>query len=76
MVEVDDANARLLAQALNRIHGEDDLGLRAELIKEVLASLPEDQVLAVIPETASSLQALSALSQETMAAYLENWMSP
>ena len=29
VVDLDDASARLLAQALNRIHGEDDLGLRA-----------------------------------------------
>ena len=36
VVELDDARARLLAQALNRIQGEDDLGLRAELIRQVL----------------------------------------
>ncbi len=28
VVGLDDADARLLAQALNRIHGDDDLGLR------------------------------------------------
>ena len=32
VINLDDAQARLLAQALNRVHGEDDLGLRAELI--------------------------------------------
>ena len=32
VVELDDSRARLLAQALNRVHGEDDLGLRAELV--------------------------------------------
>ncbi len=45
VVEVDDAQARLLAQALNRVQGEDDLGLKAELVREVLAALPEDEIL-------------------------------
>ena len=36
IVDLDDARARLLAQALNHLHGEDDLGLRAELLRTVL----------------------------------------
>src|SRR5688572_30617065 len=32
VVDLDDAQAKLLAQALNRIQGEDDLGLKAELM--------------------------------------------
>jgi ParB family transcriptional regulator, chromosome partitioning protein len=73
VVEADDANARLLAQALNRIQGQDDLGLQAELIREVLQSLPQAEVLQLLPETAQSLQALSYLGQATMADYLKNW---
>jgi ParB family chromosome partitioning protein len=73
IVEADDVNARLLAQALNRIQGQDDLGLQAELIREVLQSLPQDEVLQLLPETAQSLQALSSLGQEAMADYLKNW---
>jgi ParB family transcriptional regulator, chromosome partitioning protein len=73
VANVDDANARLLAQALNRIQGQDDLGLQAELIREVLHSFPQEEVLQLLPETAQSLQALSALGQETMADYLKNW---
>jgi ParB family transcriptional regulator, chromosome partitioning protein len=30
IVELDDAQTRLLAQALNNIHGQDDLGLRVK----------------------------------------------
>jgi ParB family transcriptional regulator, chromosome partitioning protein len=75
VVEADDANARLLAQALNRIQGQDELGLQAELIKEVLQSLPQEEVLRLLPETAQSLQALSSLGQETMADYLKNWQN-
>jgi ParB family chromosome partitioning protein len=73
VVETDDAHARLLAQALNRIQGQDDLGLQAELIREVLQSLPQEAVLQLLPETAQSLQALSYLGQDTMAKYLKNW---
>ena len=41
VVELGDGEARLLCQALNRVHGEDDLGLRAELLRHVLEELPE-----------------------------------
>jgi ParB family chromosome partitioning protein len=74
-VEADDTNARLLSQALNRIQGQDDLGSHAELIREVLRSLPEEEVLQLLPETVQSLQALSSLGQDTMADYLQNWQN-
>ncbi len=73
VVEVDDVHARLLAQALNRIQGEDDLGLKAELVREILESLPKEEVLSLLPETTESLQALSSLRQDSMADYLQNW---
>ena len=73
VVDIDDAHARLLAQALNHIHGDDDLGLRAELIREVLQVLPEEEVLAVLPDTMDGLKGMANLGQETMAGYLQNW---
>ena len=73
VVTLDDAHARLLAQALNRVHGEDDIALRAELVKRVLDDLSEEDVLAVLPESADSLRALASLGQQDMAQYLENW---
>jgi ParB family chromosome partitioning protein len=73
VVEVDDAHARLLAQALNHIHGDDDLGLRAELIREVLQVLPEEEVLAVLPDTMDGLKGMANLGPEIMAGYLQNW---
>ena len=73
VVDLDDAHARLLAQALNHLHGEDDLGLRAELLRTVLEHLPQEDVLAVLPESAESLTELAALGQQDMAAYLEEW---
>jgi len=73
VVELGDAQARLLAQALNRIHGDDDLGLRAELMREVLDGLPQEEVLLLLPETAESLTSLCSLGQEDMAGYLQAW---
>lgn len=73
VVEIDDGEARLLSQALNRIQGEDDLGLRAELLREVFEKLPQDRVLTLLPETAQSLQALASLGQEDVAGYLRSY---
>lgn len=73
VIDLDDARARLLAQALNRVHGEDDLGLKAELLREVIESMPQQEVLALLPETAESLAELASLGQESMAEYLQGW---
>ena len=73
IVNLNDAHARLFAQALNHIHGEDDLGLRAELIREVLKTIPEGEVLKILPDTMVGLKGMATLSQATMAGYLQNW---
>ncbi len=73
VLDLDDAHARLLAQALNHVHGEDNLGLRAELLKKVLETVTEEQVIAIIPETAGTLKAIAAMGQLDMTAYLKNW---
>ena len=73
ITEVGDGEAGLLSQALNHIAGADNAGLRGCLIRSVLETLPLDQVLAVLPETARSLQELSSLGQETIASCLASW---
>lgn len=73
VVDLTEADARLLVQALNRIRGEDDLGLRAELVREILHTLPVEVVAAVLPETINSLQAMSSMGKDTIAAYIQNW---
>ncbi|MGD0855965.1 MAG: ParB N-terminal domain-containing protein [Dehalococcoidia bacterium] len=73
VLKLDDSRARLLSQALNHIQGADDIGLRAELLREVLKTIPEEEVAAILPETASSLKALAGMSEETVAEYLQNW---
>ena len=67
VVQANDAEARLLSQALNRIAGEDNLGLRAQLLKKVLENVPQSEVLALLPETPSSLEELSSLGQQVVA---------
>ena len=73
VVDADDSHARLLSQSLNHIHGEDDLGLRAELVRKVLETIPEAEVTAILPDTTGSLKALASLGEETIANYLHNW---
>ena len=73
VVNLSDADARLLSQALNRIHGEDDLGLRAEVIKSILQILPQSSVLSLLPETRQSIEAISTLGQEDLAVHLAEW---
>ena len=73
VVDLDDTEARLLAQGLNRIEGEDDLGLKAELFKEILKTLPKSEVLSVLPESAESLKALTALGEIDIAEHLRAW---
>lgn len=73
VVVVDDADARLLAQALNRIEGVDDIGIKAQLIRDVLESLPEAEVLKLLPESAESLASLVELRQTDIAEQLQAW---
>ncbi len=75
LVEADDSEARLLSQALNRISGTDNLGLRAELLRQVLSSMSSDEVLSILPETSESLAAASTTSPESLGDYLKNWES-
>ena len=73
VVEIGDAEAKLLAQTLNRLNGSDDLGLRAELVKDILAAIPTEEVLALLPETSQGLGALTMLNQETLEERLRQW---
>ena len=73
VVDLEDAQARLLAQALNRIQGVDDLGLKAELVREILSAIPQSEVVALLPESAESLQALASLGETDLAQHLQVW---
>jgi hypothetical protein len=43
------------------------------LLREILKTLPPEEVIRVLPETARSLEAMASLGQEDMASYLQNW---
>ncbi|APV44772.1 chromosome partitioning protein, ParB family [Dehalogenimonas formicexedens] len=73
VVDLKDAEAMLLAQALNGLRGQDDLALKGALLKEILSSIPESEVLSVLPETSQSLSTLSTISEGTLAEHLEAW---
>ncbi len=73
VIETDDAGARLLGQALNHIAGSDNLGLRAEVLRDVLESMPQEEVMALLPETAASLQALTSIGKQSIAQALQQW---
>ncbi len=73
VVDLDEAGAMLLAQTLNRLHGEDDLGLRAELIRTIADKIPQADILSLLPETAESLSSLSNLGMQDLAEQLEAW---
>ena len=73
VVDVEDAEAKLLSQALNRIVGSDDLGLRAQLLKDLLEELPQHQVLEILPETSASLHELANLGEQSIAQALQQW---
>jgi len=73
IVEADNAEARLLSQALNHIQGNDNLGLRAEVLRNVLASIPPSEVASILPETFRSLEDATKENQEDLDSYLEAW---
>lgn len=73
IVEADNAEARLLSQALNHIQGNDNLGLRAEVLRNVLASIPSNEVTSILPETFRSLEDATKENQEDLDSYLEAW---
>jgi ParB/RepB/Spo0J family partition protein len=58
VVDLDDAQARLLAQALNRTRGSDDPKGYAALLEEVLREVPAAEVAAVLPESEASIDRL------------------
>ena len=73
IVDVDDAEARLLSQALNHIAGSDNLGLRAKVLRDLLVDLPQHEVLEILPETSASLLELTNLGKQSIAQALRQW---
>ena len=75
-VQADDAHSRLLAQALNAVHGEDDLSRKAALVRDLLAAMNAEQVAAILPDTVEALRGLAGLGQSKagdLAQHLTAW---
>lgn len=73
IVNLNDYEAMLLAQALNGLHGEDDLAMKGLLLKKILEEIPEGEVLSLLPETTESLRTLASISQLDLAEHLQAW---
>ncbi len=73
VVEADDSEARLLGQALNHVASSDNLGLRAEVMREILEDKSPEEVMALLPDTTASLQALTAIDEQSIAQALKQW---
>ncbi len=72
-VNLSDPESMLLAQALNNLRGEDDPVLKGNLLKKILASVPEDKVISLLPESKESLEALTSFNQIDLAQHLQAW---
>ena len=73
VVRADDAEARLLAQALNRISGEDDPAMKADALRRILETLPAGDVLELLPDSAKYLKGLSEIGAESLCEHLRAW---
>jgi ParB family chromosome partitioning protein len=71
-VVADDVQARLLAQALNAIHGEDDLTKKAALVRTLLDTMTADAIARLLPDSAEALRGLAALGQPESGALAES----
>jgi ParB family chromosome partitioning protein len=73
VVDLDDAEAQLLSQALNHIASEDNPGQRAALLRNLMVKMPKAEIAELLPETIESLEAISRLGQEDIASHLQAW---
>ena len=70
VTDADDGEARLLSQALNHIAGQDNPGLRGEVLRRILESTTEKEVTELLPGSLERLKDLTRIGQEDLAEYL------
>jgi ParB family chromosome partitioning protein len=76
VLKLGDDDAKLLAQALNRVHGEDDPTARFVLLQSLLESMSAEEIASILPESADALSKLSSFgntSPESIASEIEEW---
>ena len=72
ITQADDGEARLLSQALNHIAGQDNPGLRGEVLRLILESTPECEVADLLPGSSERLKELTQIGQDDLAKYLQS----
>ena len=70
VAQANDGEARLLSQVLNHIAGQDNPGLRGQVLRRILESTSESEVAELLPGSLARLQDLTQIGQEDMAEYL------
>lgn len=58
VVELSDPEAKVLAQVLNRTRGEDDAGLKADLLRDVATTMSAADISSLLPETPQDIARL------------------
>ena len=73
VVEVDDAEARLLAQALNGITGSDDPEKRQASLDLILEKIPKGEVLELLPEAVLAIEEAISFEPSSLIDHLETY---
>ena len=71
IVETDDAETRLLAQALNRIEGTDDPVKRQASLDLILKNIPRGEVIQLLPDAANSIGQAITFDAPSLIEHLE-----
>lgn len=76
ILPLDDTQARLLAQGLNALHGQDDPGKRIALLRDLMQAMRPEELASVLPESVESLRSFASLgeqSAESLGQQLAGW---
>ncbi|MHB1006526.1 MAG: ParB/RepB/Spo0J family partition protein [Chloroflexota bacterium] len=73
IVDLTDPQARLLAQVLNRTRGEDDLGLKAALVRQLAQSIDLEELARYLPEEKSELAGLLSVGEVSVEDAFARW---
>ena len=73
VVDLSDTDARLVAQAMNRLGGQDDINKKAELYKFLIQNnVEKSKIIALLPENENKIEALLKMSEMKMSDMFEN----
>ena len=73
VVTADDIEARVLAQVLNHIAGQDDAVLRTELLRQVIGSVSVEELHELLPEAKETLRQIASLGAGDLGPHMRDW---